>query len=588
MAIDLKSILANHQAKSSGDPQVDELAKVRPWEKTPPEGSEGGMVAGEAEDNTLLDQLSDSLRLLGCEPPKPEAKPEPGTFGALTRDGADSGFFTSAIPEQSGDFSGVAASVERQLATETEQPLMIPHGYEKAVAELEAPAVIAKKFVAEDDEEFADYEANEITTSGDREVECQFITGPAGTGKTFTIKQRIEEDRNYGILCATTGIAGVNLGATTINAVLGYFDTESLNELFVNGRLTRKLAELSKQYKNIIVDEISMMDGAQLDTLKRAAQDVADNYTSVKHPIGIILTGDFCQLPPVKGKWAFDAQCWPDFEKNITRLTKYWRQTDEKFLNGINTIRSGDGRAGMEWLKQTPVQFVGGLDTKFDGTTIVAKNVQVDRVNFLSLQDVKGKDIKVMSKRWGRQRGEWKLIPDELHVKVGAYVMILANDSPHFTYANGDCGHIEEYDPTRLIFRIKLARNGNVVEVPHIVRTFEQSDEPADLPSKFDQWPSNQWYDAKKPFKVEKRRKYGIGQVFYPPIRLAYAATVHKTQGLSLDRIQMDVRDAFFGSPSMVYVALSRARTPEGLRIIGGVDTFVGRVKTAPEVLKWL
>lgn len=542
---------ANEKFRSSGDPVVDDLAKERPWEKSKPDW--------------MKPMTSDRVKDL------PKKSP---TYADLER---TEEFKTPDLNAASGTFNDIdVKTVEEAVTWPAESPS----------APAPAPPAPRISKAIDLDDEFADYEAQVIETTGDRAVEVGFTTGAAGCGKTHFWREKIKDDPKAGVLCATTGIAGVNLGSITLNSLLGYFDSDSLNELYLQGRLTKKLAELSKQYLNIVIDEVSMMPAEQLDTLVRAADEVA-GYKTVSHPIGIQLTGDFCQLPPVKGKWAFDAQCWPRFEANVTRLTKCWRQNDAKFLEAINLVRSGNGRAGAEALKATAVTWANGRDMEFRGTTIVAKNAEVDRHNFLALQKVQGQALQVTSSRWGKQRGEWKNIPDTLDVKIGAYVMILANDSPNFTYANGDCGVIEDYDATRRTFKIKLVRNGLSVYVPEIVRTFEvkTTDNTWANPAT---WNPREWYKEKREFKVEGRKAYGVGQVKYPPIRLAYAATVHKTQGLSLDLVQMDVRDAFFGWPSMCYVALSRARTPEGLRIVGGLDVFANRTKIAPEVLRWL
>jgi hypothetical protein len=86
----------------------------------------------------------------------------------------------------------------------------------------------------------------------------------------------------------------------------------------------------------------------------------------------------------------------------------------------------------------------------------------------------------------------------------------------------------------------------------------------------------------------QRRRRYIEGQVEYYPLRLAYASTVHKSQGLSLDRVQVDFRNAFFGNPAMIYVALSRCRTLEGLRLVGMREVFAGRCKVDGQVARWL
>jgi len=437
-------------------------------------------------------------------------------------------------------------------------------------------------------------------------VPVEFCTGSAGTGKTFEMRRRIAENPSYGVLAATTGIAAMNLGTITINSLLKYFDTDSLEEAFFNGWLVMKLRELAEAgYRWLVIDELSMMDAKQLDLIYQGckllneqrshAQD--DLEQGDRQPLGIILTGDFCQLPPIKARWAFEAACWPEFEANTTRLTKQWRQADGQFLDAINHIRSGNGGLGSSILSNMGVEFIRSASSSFDGTTIMAKNKSVDNFNWLAHSRLPGVPIVVTSSRWGEQRAEWKHIPEQLMLKRGAYVMILANDAPDFTYVNGDCGHLEDYEETELgaSFHIKLVRNNEVVEVPKLTRNQTQKFPGSDILTKH---PGSGEPELRKMYMHGNkeggswwdpdRRRWIIGGVNYFPLRLAYASTVHKSQGLTLDRIQCDINDHFFGSPSMAYVALSRCRAASGLRIVGSPQLLAARVKIAPEVQRWL
>lgn len=447
------------------------------------------------------------------------------------------------------------------------------------------------------------YEAQEIETKSAGPVRCEFLTGAAGTGKTFEIQRRIRahlndeehfgdpnDHREYAVLCASTGIAAVNLGAArTIHSTLGYKDSETLIDNYIGGSITRKVADLSHDYQNLVLDELSMTSAIDLDTIIRAFDDAAE-WKTVKRPMGLIVTGDFCQLPPVEGQWAFKANCWPRFAANMTRLMKCWRQTDPRFMEALNLVRAGNGYDGAMRLRGTAVQWDNANDVNFEGTTIMAKNRAVDAYNGVRLDRVPGKSIHVKSLRWGRQRTEWSKIPDILEMKIGAYVMILNNDSPAFSYVNGDCGHIVDFQNGG--FRIKLVRDqGREV----IIRPLERGYEVKRLPDDVGEITKGTYgtiltkpYAERSPFWDDYARRYVLGQVKYYPLRLAYAATVHKTQGLSLDKVQMNVTDGFFGAPAMTYVALSRARTPEGLRIVGGSDLFAKRVKCDPEVMQWL
>jgi len=430
-----------------------------------------------------------------------------------------------------------------------------------------------------------------------------FITGPAGTGKTFSMKQRILADRKYGMLCATTGIAAVNLDSITVNSVLGYFDTEDLEDKYQQGRITQAMVSLRREgYRNLIIDEVSMMSAEQLDLLYMAAAKTG-MYAGVGDSLGLIVTGDFAQLPPVNARWAFEADCWPRFEANTTRLTKFWRQKSPKFLEALQAARRGNGGECVALLQELGVEFASGIATDYDGTTVVSTNAEVSRFNSIQLMKLPGRPFGLKTERWGRQRGEWMWnpvrevgIPDVVPMKIGALVMILANQIPNFDYANGDLGHVVDVGQRangKVIIYVELKRTGAIVKIgrihrKHLVKELPKEYEAAARDSK-----GRPKYTGRNPHNIPywdpDARKWVIGGITYFPLRLGYASTVHKSQGLSLDSIQVDIRKAFFGEKNMAYVALSRVRTPEGLRIVGTPELLARRIKAAPEVVaRWL
>lgn len=418
-------------------------------------------------------------------------------------------------------------------------------------------------------------------TSG---VRCEDIGGVAGTGKTTLVKQRCAGDPYWGKLCSTTGISAVNLDCATLNSTLRYFDTDSLRDNYLTGSLARTLHGIALEYRNLVIDEKSMLDAQQLDLIHRATQ-AANDYADIKMPMGIILVGDFAQLPPVKAKWAFEAECWEHFERNSTKLTKIWRQDQMEFLMALNHARRGDGAHAARILTEVGVQWHTALDTDYDGTTLVPKNDQVDRFNQMKLDGHRGAKFMVSSRRWGTGRSEWKQVPLNLQLKEGAYVMILSNsglnEAGRFDWVNGDCGHVESLAAGELA--IKLVRTGATVRVPKLVRSVTLKDKPSD-------WRGD---DAREDgYRAGEHRddrgRYVIGQVEFYPVRLAWASTVHKSQGLSLDKLQVDIRNPFFAHPGMLYVALSRCRTLEGLRIVGQRERFVMHCNADPRVQRWL
>lgn len=432
---------------------------------------------------------------------------------------------------------------------------------------------------------------------------CEFVCGVAGSGKTFAQVKAVAEDPSYGILSATTGIASVNLGAITIHSLLKYSDTRVLRDHFLTGALQRVLHPLAKQYRRLIIDEVSMADAEQLDLWYRGVEE-ANRYVDVPEPMGITLVGDFAQLPPVKARWAFEASCWQRFAENTTRLTKVWRQDGGLFLDALNLVRRGDGDRGAELLAAAGARFETALDTEFDGTTILPRNDQVGRFNAMALDRMPGQKFRVTSRRWGQQRTEWGQsmrtkewgIPPEVELKVGAYIMILAN-APDFEWVNGDCGWIvsggrtyvmNSGDPVPLT--IKLVRTNKEIELYPLVRGVEHSDKPHDWPEHATRVPASEddgsWIP--RPHYRTRVKRYVTGQVEYFPLRLAYATSVHKSQSLTLDRVQVDFRNHFFSQPAMLYVALSRCRTLQGLRLVGQRETFVKHCNFDERIRQWL
>lgn len=457
---------------------------------------------------------------------------------------------------------------------------------------------------------------NEPKLSQDYEpssVACKFTTGQAGTGKTYNEKKKVEENARYGVLCATTGIAAINLGATTLNAILKYFDTDSLRDKFNRGQLTSSLHKIGRVVKRLVIDEVSMMDGKQLDYIFKAMEE-CNKYSDMQKsgPMGLVLTGDFCQLPPVKAQWAFDADCWEHFERNTERLTKVWRQDNLEFIEALNAARAGQGARCVEILRSLGVKFVPQTVKNFKGTTIMSKNDQVDNFNFSALMELKGEAFGLKTGTWGDQSGEWKNIPDILKLKDGAFVMILSNDpSGLFEYANGDQGYITQRDVDGTIW-IKLNRNEQTVAIRPIIRhKVSRGDDiekdlerlfpgenidygndithlfcdPMDCGRDIPGLRSGTW--GRPSFNCQSG-SVNVGAIQYYPLRLAYATTVHKSQGLTLDTCQIDCRDIFFGSPQMAYVALSRCRTAEGLTIVGDPLKLEQRIRLEPKVKRWL
>ncbi len=424
-----------------------------------------------------------------------------------------------------------------------------------------------------------------------------YVSGPAGVGKTFWAKAVAAEAGEACVLAATTGIASVNLGeGTTINTLLRYFDTASLREAFTGGYLEAILKRhRALGLHRILLDEVSMMPGEQLTIISRAIDNVNQDKPEGMHDLGLILLGDFAQLSPVpdrdprdpSGKkklpvaFAFESAEWARYGEHTLALTRIRRQADRDFVEALQAVRRGAIGAALEYFRP---HFQATTDMQFEGPTIVAKNDAVSKYNQLRLDAVKGTPVRYTSERWGKVRPEWGTppkpeadwgIPPVLPLKEGCRVMILANcnvapphELPVWAYTNGDLATFLE-QPHEDCARVRLDRTGTEVTVDKLGRFNEIPLEPGRRKAlKAEGHPERVSADGKREY---------VGGITYLPLRLAYCTTVHKSQGLSLDLVQVNIRDHFFSRPGMLYVALSRARKPEGLRLVGTPEGFRAR-----------
>ena len=424
-----------------------------------------------------------------------------------------------------------------------------------------------------------------------------YLAGAAGSGKTFATRAWAEREPGL-VLCATTGIAAINLGGETVNSVLGYFDTASLQESYVNGFLTARLGKLWKAgVRRLVLDEVSMLAADQLTFLVKAVEEVngrgyvlgkwSEDDDAPPPALGLTLVGDFLQLSPVKAAFAFESPEWSRFAPHVITLTEIRRQADADFIAMLRAARSGEGRTVVDYF-QSRNAIQQETDDKFEGPTIVAKNESVDRYNYLRMSQLQGAEVTFLSSRWGKLRSEWGTlekpehtwgIPKALKLKVGALVMILANqrtEDRKLIYVNGDLGMIEEASDTSAW--VTLQRSGETVQVIPVTREVKV---PCDSARR------KELREKGEADKIDGKWEI-VGAITYLPLRVAYASTVHKSQGLSLDRVQVNIRDPFFKSPGMMYVALSRARTAAGLRLVGSPQTIIERCVTDPRLRAWL
>lgn len=477
-------------------------------------------------------------------------------------------------------------------------------------------------------------------------MNTEAIIGSAGTGKSFLLRQRIEADPQHALLTASTGIAAVNLGegVTTVHSALGFFDLRSLQEAAKYNKIRRKAIELAERgKKNLVIDEVSMFGAEHLQIVHEQFERAANEREDAGLPsCGLILCGDFLQLSPINDdraskepvKYAFEAPCWPAYSDNLTHLTKVWRQDNPAFLAALQLARAGRGVDGAIALKQCGVEFAKTEDEQFDGITLFPVNAQVDSYNERRLAALPGKEVEIPSERWGKEKGEWKNIPQALKLKDGALVMVLVNEPGTFRYVNGDLATFHVNQEKRMLTCTALGDDATIhgVEITYTIETKRgwkgtlpftirrnisfsdsrslQTSQGHDFQAEYENstWGQQLEYESYKskrwiaiyldyiaahsmqgvPYWDPQENGLVIGEIRYMPLRLAYGSSYHKVQGLTLDKVQISLNHYWAGNPGMLYVALSRCRSVEGLRIIGDVQLLSRKIKMDTRVKRWV
>ena len=373
-----------------------------------------------------------------------------------------------------------------------------------------------------------------------------FLTGAAGSGKTFLLNKYINYLRDNNVcvaVTASTGIAATHLQGTTIHSWSGIgvrdnLGKKDLEKLLTNDRIKRNY----KKTKVLIIDEISMLHKHQLDMVNSIAQYILAS----DQPFGgmqIVLCGDFFQLPPVSSsasseekQFAFEADAWQEGDFHVCYLHEQHRQGNDPLLDILNDIRSGT--AGEQTKVPLRTRYKKEPQGTIKATKLYSRNINVDAINEHELANIDGQEKVFAMKTAGFStlvEGLKKscLASEHLKLKMGAEVMFIKND-PAGRYVNG----------TRCVV-VGFDRN----EDWPIVRTFDNKTITA--------FPEDWKYEDNGVVRAI------ISQV---PLRLAWAITIHKSQGMTLDAAEIDLGDAF--EPGMGYVALSRVRSLQGLKLM--------------------
>jgi len=372
-----------------------------------------------------------------------------------------------------------------------------------------------------------------------------FLTGEAGSGKTFVLNEYINYLKSHAVtvaVTASTGIAATHLGGQTIHSWSGLGVRDSLDDRDIDDMMQKAyLYKRFDQTKVLILDEVSMLHHFRLDMLGWLCRQFKHN----EKPFGgmqVILCGDFFQLPPVtrgeiyESQFAFKATSWQDAGFSVCYLTEQHRQKDSQYLSILNEIRQNKVSAKTRKLLDEHLQ--NKSDSETDRTKLFTHNIDVDIINNKYLALISGAEKQYpMQSRGARNLIENLkkscLSPETLRLKVGAKIMFTKNDKEgHFV--NGTLGVVQSFgnfgEPT-----VRTLAGKNITATPMT-------------------------------WQIEEDGKVKA-EVTQLPLRLAWAITVHKSQGMSLDAMEVDLSKSF--AHGMGYVALSRVRSLAGMKLLG-------------------
>jgi ATP-dependent exoDNAse (exonuclease V) alpha subunit len=371
-----------------------------------------------------------------------------------------------------------------------------------------------------------------------------YLTGSAGSGKTFLLNKYVKYLKKNNIevgITASTGIAATHINGRTIHSWSGLGIKDELTEadfrkFFKNRRLARRIIKTEV----LIIDEVSMLHCFQLDLVNRICQ----MFKQSVQPFGgmqVVLCGDFFQLPPVgRGTQGFNfinkSAVWQEMDLNVCHLSGQYRQKDDLLTQVLNDIRTNNvGERTLEILQKR--QQISDILFKAE-TKLYTHNFDVDAINEKELLAIPGKLYLYTMRSDGNKNlsevlKKGCLAPEELRLKKGAVVMFVKND-PEGRYVNGTLGKIIDFSREGFPV-VENLKNEQIIGMPA------------------------EW-------TIEENGKV-LAAITQIPLRLAWAITVHKSQGMTLDSAQVDLSKSFV--EGMGYVALSRVRTLSGLKLLG-------------------
>lgn len=378
-----------------------------------------------------------------------------------------------------------------------------------------------------------------------------FLSGSAGTGKSFTI-EAIKKAIPHIYITASTGIAAINIGGQTLHRWSGIKPGQETAEEVLE-KLWWKKKGILKAARAVLVDEISMVSGTFMDLLDEELRLLRGR----DEPFGgiqIIVVGDFLQLPPVGDHvpFCFESEAWVEANFESIKLTKIFRQEkDTTFIDFLTKMRKGKLRdADFQMFKEKCC----AIRPYEEYVRLYPTNAECENINYQKLSELRGPDHMYFSSSTGdKYEIDWffknSLIQRTVDIRVGARVMMLTNSFIDFGVANGSTG------------TVKAANEGKDVTV-----LFDNG---------YEAIVKREYYPIERRVNGHLETVAKIGQI---PLRLAYAITVHKSQGMSLEKVYCDFKKIF--TDSQIYVALSRATNMEHLYVENFLEekiTFSGK-----------
>jgi len=373
-----------------------------------------------------------------------------------------------------------------------------------------------------------------------------FLTGEAGTGKSYLLNTYLhgKSTKHYPIV-ASTGAAAILVGGRTFHSFFGLGILEGGMENTVQRALkNKKLMHRLFDADCVVIDEVSMLSGTVLATAERIAQEARDSDA----PWGglrIIAVGDFAQLPPIEAnaegkEWAFLHDVWERSRFHSILLTTVVRTQDQEYLDLLRAVRTGEMHPAVDAYMERKVL---SESEDFEGTRLYPHRASVDAFNLKKLRELEGKLWEFETLYTGTKSNVEILkkkapIPETLLLKKGAIVMIRRNDISHsedqMLYVNGSLGYVREISQEELKIDLFTGRTVTL---------------------------------TKQYFELFNGDGKGVAQAENFPVNLAWASTIHKSQGATLDRVLVHLESLW--EPGQAYVALSRTRSGDDLYIQG-------------------